>query len=149
MYAAAIDRRVSTFAVSPLVKSGPSLSCKIGISCFVVFLEVLGRSKDIGPFVGMVKLDPLPRISLERCLPFPLRVFVRVEPVSTIDGYVFPVIGMLTNFPSWPPDRIHNMLKMFVQDPPYDRSLDQLEAFLGQLVAEDKLALEGNQYSKR
>ena len=59
------------------------------------------------------------------------------------------VIGMLTNFPSLPPDRIHNMLKMFVQDPPYDRSLDQLEAFLGQLVAEDKLALEGNQYSKR
>jgi len=36
-----------------------------------------------------------------------------------------------------------------VQDPPYDRSLDQLEAFLGQLVAEDKLALEGNSYSKR
>ena len=59
------------------------------------------------------------------------------------------VIGMLTNFPSLPPDRIHNMLKMFVQDPPYDRSLEQLEAFLGQLVAEDKLALEGNQYSKR
>jgi anaphase-promoting complex subunit 2 len=59
------------------------------------------------------------------------------------------VMGMLTNFPSLPPDRIHNMLKMFVQDPPYDRSLDQLEAFLGQLVAEDKLALEGNSYSKR
>ena len=59
------------------------------------------------------------------------------------------VVGMLTNFPSLPPDRIHNMLKMFVQDPPYDRSLEQLEAFLGQLVAEDKLALEGNQYSKR
>ena len=59
------------------------------------------------------------------------------------------VKGMLTNHKQLPLERIHNMLKMFVQDPPYDRSLDQLEAFLGQLVAEDKLALEGNSYSKR
>lgn len=59
------------------------------------------------------------------------------------------IVGMLTNFPSLPLDRIHNMLKMFVADPPYDKSVDQLEAFLNQLIAEDKLVLEGTQYRKR
>jgi len=38
------------------------------------------------------------------------------------------VVGMLTNFPSLPLDRIHNMLKMFVSEPPYDKSVHQLEA---------------------
>ena len=42
------------------------------------------------------------------------------------------VIGMLTNFPSLPLDRIHNMLKMFVSEPPYDRTSEQLAAFLAQ-----------------
>ena len=59
------------------------------------------------------------------------------------------VIGMLTNFPSLPLDRIHNMLKMFVSEPPYDKTSDQLEAFLAQLVAEDKVVQEGNQYRRR
>jgi anaphase-promoting complex subunit 2 len=59
------------------------------------------------------------------------------------------VIGMLTNFPSLPLDRIHNMLKMFVSEPPYDRTSDQLAAFLAQLVAEDKVVMEGNQYKRR
>jgi anaphase-promoting complex subunit 2 len=59
------------------------------------------------------------------------------------------VIGMLTNFPSLPLDRIHNMLKMFVSEPPYDRTSEQLAAFLAQLVAEDKVVMEGNQYKRR
>jgi len=59
------------------------------------------------------------------------------------------VIGMLTNFPSLPLDRIHNMLKMFVSEPPYDRTSEQLAAFLAQLVAEDKVVAEGNQYKRR
>ena len=41
------------------------------------------------------------------------------------------------------------MLKMFVSEPPYDKTSDQLEAFLAQLVAEDKVVLEGNQYRRR
>ena len=41
------------------------------------------------------------------------------------------------------------MLKMFVSEPPYDQSIDQLEAFLTQLVGEDKLVLEGTQYRRR
>ena len=59
------------------------------------------------------------------------------------------VVGMLTNFPSLPLDRIHNMLKMFVSEPPYDRTSEQLAAFLAQLVAEDKVVMEGNQYKRR
>lgn len=59
------------------------------------------------------------------------------------------IIGMLTNFPSLPLDRIHNMLKMFVSEPPYDRSSEQLHAFLNSLVAEDKLVMEGEEYKRR
>ena len=58
-------------------------------------------------------------------------------------------VGMLTNFPSLLLDRIHNMLKMFVSEPPYDKSIHQLEAFLTHLVGEDKLVLEGTQYRRR
>ena len=35
------------------------------------------------------------------------------------------VLGMLTNFDSLPLERIHNMLKMFVAEPPYDKSAQQ------------------------
>lgn len=38
------------------------------------------------------------------------------------------VVGMLTNFDSLPLERIHNMLKMFVSDPPYDKTLQQARA---------------------
>jgi hypothetical protein len=40
------------------------------------------------------------------------------------------VVGMLTNFKTLPLDRIHNMLKMFVSDPPYTKSLPELRAIL-------------------
>ena len=59
------------------------------------------------------------------------------------------VMGMLTNFPSLPLDRIHNMLKMFVVDPVYDKSTDDLEAFLLELVAQDKLVMEGAAFAKK
>ncbi|KAL4426176.1 hypothetical protein ABPG77_007458 [Micractinium sp. CCAP 211/92] len=59
------------------------------------------------------------------------------------------IMGMLTNFDALPLDRVHNMLKMFVSDPPYDKSLDQLGAYMARLVAEEKLSLEGGQYRKR
>lgn len=59
------------------------------------------------------------------------------------------IMGMLTNFDSGLPlDRIHNMLKMFCSTPPYDRSADQLAAFLTSLVAADKVACEGGLYKK-
>ena len=60
------------------------------------------------------------------------------------------IMGMLTNFDvGMPLDRIHNMLKMFVLDPPYDKSADQLAAFLGRLVADEKLVMQGDLFRKR
>jgi anaphase-promoting complex subunit 2 len=59
------------------------------------------------------------------------------------------VIGMLTNFDALSAERIHNMLKMFVSEPPYDKSAAQLEAFLARLVAEEKLTLDAGSYRRR
>ncbi|CAI5492277.1 unnamed protein product [Closterium sp. Naga37s-1] len=59
------------------------------------------------------------------------------------------ITGMLTTFDGLPIERIHNMLKMFVSDPPYDRSLAQLHAFLGVLVAQEKLELRDGLYRKK
>ena len=59
------------------------------------------------------------------------------------------VMGMLTNFDALPLDRVHNMLKMFVSDPPYDKSLEQLGAYMARLVADEKLSLDGGMYRKR
>ncbi|XP_028062279.1 anaphase-promoting complex subunit 2 isoform X2 [Camellia sinensis] len=57
------------------------------------------------------------------------------------------ITGMLTNFGSMALDRIHNTLKMFcVADPPYDKSLQQLQTFLSGLIAEEKLELRGGMY---
>ena len=58
------------------------------------------------------------------------------------------IIGMLTNFDSLPLERIHNMLKMFVVEPQYDKTSEQLASFLGKLVAEDKLIMEGTSYRR-
>lgn len=57
------------------------------------------------------------------------------------------IMGMLTNFGSMALDRIHNTLKMFcVADPPYDKSLQQLQSFLSGLVSEEKLELRDGVY---
>lgn len=57
------------------------------------------------------------------------------------------IMGMLTNFGSMALDRIHNTLKMFcIADPPYDKSLQQLQSFLSGLVAEEKLEFSGGMY---
>jgi len=60
------------------------------------------------------------------------------------------IMGMLTNFEAGLAlDRIHNMLKMFVPEQAYDKNIDQLAAFLGQLVADEKLFNTGNVYTKQ
>lgn len=59
------------------------------------------------------------------------------------------IMGMLTNFDSMPLDRIHNMLKMFVSDPPYDKTTEQLGAYLSTLVTYEKISLSGGVYKKR
>jgi anaphase-promoting complex subunit 2 len=60
------------------------------------------------------------------------------------------VMGMLTNVEGGLAlDRIHNMLKMFMVDPPYDKSAEDLAAFLRGLVADEKLAFIGGVFKKR
>lgn len=57
------------------------------------------------------------------------------------------IIMMLSNFDGMPADRIHNMLKMFVQEPqPYDRSEEQLATMLSRLVAQNRLSVSGGMY---
>jgi anaphase-promoting complex subunit 2 len=65
--------------------------------------------------------------------------------LDTSMAYLEPFItGMLTNFDALPLERIHNMLKMFVTDPPYDRSIEDLSKFLSTLT--DAITLEGKNY---
>ncbi|CAG9466528.1 unnamed protein product [Pedinophyceae sp. YPF-701] len=56
------------------------------------------------------------------------------------------IVGMLTNFDGLPLARIHNMLKMFVMDAKFDKSEEQLAAFLGALVSDGVLRKEGDEY---
>ena len=46
--------------------------------------------------------------------------FVKWKQEEVIKSYI---TGMLTNFKTLPLDRIHNMLKMFVTDPPYTKKI--------------------------
>lgn len=65
-------------------------------------------------------------------------------------NYLEPfILGMLTNFDSLPLERIHNMLKMFATDPPYDKSLVELGTFMTNLSLKDKVVLEGKSYRKK
>lgn len=57
-------------------------------------------------------------------------------------------MGMLTNLDALPLERIHNMLKMFVVDPPFDKSAAQLQAFLNNLIRDDVLEFRDNMYRR-
>ena len=57
------------------------------------------------------------------------------------------IIGMLTNLKQLPVSRIHNMLKIFVTEPPYDKEESELVRFLSKMVAEEKLECHGGIYS--
>jgi len=60
------------------------------------------------------------------------------------------IMGMLTNFDDGLPlSRIHNMLSMFVIDGSYTATEQDLSEFLGALVTDGKLALEGGKYVKK
>ncbi|KAJ2478749.1 Anaphase-promoting complex subunit 2 [Coemansia sp. RSA 2131] len=54
------------------------------------------------------------------------------------------IVGMLTNFGPLPLDRIHSMLAMFI--PGDQTSIDELRAFLAQMVREDRLDMAGSTY---
>jgi hypothetical protein len=57
------------------------------------------------------------------------------------------VVGMLTNFKTLPLERVHNMLKMFVTEPPYNKKIQELQAILDKLVSEEKLEVDGGNYT--
>lgn len=59
------------------------------------------------------------------------------------------IMGMVTNLESLPLEKIHNMLKMFVLEPVYDKTLGELEAFLARLVNDGKLTFDGIVYRKK
>ena len=59
------------------------------------------------------------------------------------------IMGMVTNLESLPIEKIHNMLKMFVLEPVYDKTLKELEAFLGKLVGDGKLFFDGLTYRRK
>lgn len=73
---------------------------------------------------------------------------------STQDGpeksemavYESYICGMLQNLKSMPLEKIHNMLKIFVKTPVYDKTQDQLAEFLEQLVASGKIEVSSGQY---
>lgn len=72
---------------------------------------------------------------------------VCVQEMAVYEQYI---LGMLTNHTAGLElERIHNMLKMYVAEPRYDKTAAQLEAFLSQLVADDKLSVNNGLYTKR
>jgi anaphase-promoting complex subunit 2 len=56
------------------------------------------------------------------------------------------VSNMLENLGPMPLDRIHNMLKMYCMDPPYDRTVDQLQVLLSRMIHADAIDKEGANY---
>jgi len=66
------------------------------------------------------------------------------EEVAQMRVYEQFVLGMLTNFPSLPLARIFNMLKMFVMDGGFNKTEQQLQALLNNMVEEGKLVRNGS-----
>lgn len=52
------------------------------------------------------------------------------------------IMGLLQNLKEAPLEKMHSMLKMFVRTPVYDRTQDQLAAFLKRLVSEGKIEVQ-------
>lgn len=70
-----------------------------------------------------------------------------MQEVENLSKYI---LVMVSNFAGGKalPD-IHNMLKMFFKQPPYDKSLDELAAILARLVSQERLVNTGGLYSVR
>lgn len=52
------------------------------------------------------------------------------------------ILAMLQNLKQMPLEKVHEMLKMFVKTPVYDKTQDQLAAFLRRMVAEGKIEVQ-------
>ncbi|KAL6763563.1 hypothetical protein V8C86DRAFT_2491647 [Haematococcus lacustris] len=69
--------------------------------------------------------------------------------VEELSPYLPYINSMLTNYNGLPLDRLHAMLKLFVISPKYDKSVDQLAAYLTILVASDQLVLDSGVYRRK
>lgn len=52
------------------------------------------------------------------------------------------ILAMLQNLKESPLEKVHSMLKLFVRTPVYDKTQDQLAAFLARMVSEDKIEVQ-------
>ncbi|KAA8491063.1 Anaphase-promoting complex subunit 2 [Porphyridium purpureum] len=66
--------------------------------------------------------------------------------MQAMQVYESYIIGMLQNFDSLPLERIHNMLKIFVVAPAYDKTQAQLAEFLDALIDAEKIELVRGAY---
>lgn len=69
-----------------------------------------------------------------------------LEEMGMYENYV---MGMLTNYKQLPLDRLHKMLQLFVVSPKFDKSLEQLAAFLALLQTLDKVVVDNGMYRTR
>ena len=70
----------------------------------------------------------------------------QLQEMAVYENYI---IGILTNLKSVSLERIHNMLRMFVVEPKYDKSQDQLSHFLGVLMGREVIVQEGGLYKRK
>ncbi len=70
--------------------------------------------------------------------------------IAEMSPYENFIIGILTNFSAVPLDRMHSLLRMFVvSEPKYDKSQEQLAAFLQVMAAREKVDIENGIYKRR
>ncbi len=56
------------------------------------------------------------------------------------------ILAMLQNLKACPLEKVHNMLKLFVKTPVYDRTQDQLASLLAQMVDENKIEVQAGMF---
>lgn len=62
--------------------------------------------------------------------------------------YEHYILHMLTTYKAMSLEKLHNTLRLFLVSHRFDKSLDQLSAFLALLVRRGKVSLEGAMYSQ-
>lgn len=70
---------------------------------------------------------------------------------ETADMKVFEsyILAMLQNLKSCSLERVHNMLKLFVKVPVYDRTQDQLAGLLGRMVEEGRIECQAGMFKPK
>lgn len=110
--------------------------------------EGILKETTVDGLLKFVRNEKLSRPAGGNLLPQQESIQAAEEGGSDMD-YLEPfILGMLMNFDTLPLDRIHNMLKMFAVDPPYDKTIDDLKSFMSKLCISEKVLLEGKMYKK-